>query len=848
MSAAAATGTVTPRAESALVVSIEEASAWQRTGAHGADLSTPARALSLTGACDPAQQQQTTARNNYHAHPTLKELEPMQPLAPAPMMPPLGVGRDDTAISQGQAALLPEKVEKPAASSGEEKRLLKNVAPAHGRFEQHCPLPPHPVGGGGGGSRPPMHAAALATSSSSARILGSLPRPTPPVRFFSMPVASTKQQRVDTPRPTTAKEAQTGASGSAASVTSASVATPAAAAAAAAAASGPVPVTVSSSVCVVESGQPLVPLPSTTSSVALTSTSSAASMTSIAKHSTATTTTVTSTSGAAASSSTHSHWIPHHNLSLFLHETDVGTNMMLTRLHNGAILLKYGARGSPHYRLVRCDPDFRQVQWSEIKGSHKMRGSVTTDSIRSVERGHCTKIFRERALKSSVANHCFSLVTTARTLDLECCSSNECDMMVLAFSFLVERRDRLSLAHEHDSTAECTCSDSELSRSRSTSSGHGHQPRRRRSISVVSALDVLCDHSKVLSEPNSPTNMLALFGADIGSINDLPDDSLTLPPSFNGTGCTSSSSSASHSHSRSLTPARMQLAVSQVAHSLDLTLKDGVSQETENELCACAAINTEEGHEQKMQSDVAAVAAATVERLPAAPESFPEENTTSESLLVTTPTAAQLQREFSKFAQLNQQLSQQQQPQQQPQQQQQGQQSQSQSHGHGVGASTTALAASSSTTCTATAAQAATGGVYSHTPFVIDPSHFNEQDIFDLSTFAHLAAQSAEDHGRTPFHPDAFTSAAAAASDGSCSGSSGGGGGGFHHRVSSAADDAEFQSHMRRLHEEEVAICVAADPRLGLLQKQLDAYRSDRIKLEQSFAAKIALLETEISE
>jgi len=41
-------------------------------------------------------------------------------------------------------------------------------------------------------------------------------------------------------------------------------------------------------------------------------------------------------------------------------------------------------------------------------------------------------------------------------------------------------------------------------------------------------------------------------------------------------------------------------------------------------------------------------------------------------------------------------------------------------------------------------------GIACQTPFLIDPVQFTQQDIFDLPTFAHLAAETAAEYGRAP--------------------------------------------------------------------------------------------------
>jgi hypothetical protein len=115
---------------------------------------------------------------------------------------------------------------------------------------------------------------------------------------------------------------------------------------------------------------------------------------------------------------------------------EYGGTVLINKLHNGGIFLKHGTRGTPHYRFVWCDSELARVCWGELN-SKKLHGSIDVKSIIDIKQGHQTKTF-QRAPKTCLANRCFSIISAARTLDLEAISEQERGLWVLTFHFLLE--------------------------------------------------------------------------------------------------------------------------------------------------------------------------------------------------------------------------------------------------------------------------------------------------------------------------------------------------------------------------------------------------------------------------
>jgi hypothetical protein len=626
-------------------------------------------------------------------------------------------------------------------------------------------------------------------------------------------------------------------------------------------------------------------------------------------------------------------------LSVFLHETSLGREMMLSRLRSGGLFLKHGARGSPHYRLVRCTDDLSAVTWSEIsiskdKAKDKdtvkdkaLRGRIWTADIVSVDSGHSSRIFRDRAPKSSVPAHCFSLRSKERTLDLECCSEMEAEEWKLAFKFLLEyTRDAAiaaeaaalqakndaaaaaevnlaknaeaadasisiaSVTHLHsDSTDSLLSLNSGRGDGGAGGSGSGSRSQSRRtSVSFVSALDVLCSQSDAFgSAPSTPSCSHSMMNPN-DATNTTAEGSLCL--------CCSSC---------------------QVEHSLELTLRDDdeLVRDAYQDLgqlvrCAPAAppqLSPPQQQPQPLPPQLPAVECQlqrspllslpssdgtnSLQTLqaplpPQQPHARPPLSSITESCELAAgaqssspaivlqqrqqqqqhqpsghaiqpasvdPAAMQLEIEFHKLSQLNQ--------------QQRGFTPQNPLLPSALPllpevAPSAAVNAAGSMDAVGGGGQPLSLADLS-TPFLLDPSQFAHQDIFDAQTFAHLAAETAAEYGRGPLvcfpsepqqHPSMRLSDAALHDLGAA--------GGLNDFAAAAAassapmmsseplaaEQQECDALLLRLHDAERRAALASDPRLSRMARHIASYRSERGMLEESFSAKMAKLELELAD
>ncbi|EEY56026.1 uncharacterized protein PITG_08776 [Phytophthora infestans T30-4] len=121
------------------------------------------------------------------------------------------------------------------------------------------------------------------------------------------------------------------------------------------------------------------------------------------------------------------------------HERRVAQQVELTimkRMENLPVW-KYGRKGKPHKTRVFVDR-FGEVSWLGRSGD-----SLQLDEIISVHEGHRTPVFaRARAVglvSSAKGAHCFSLVTSVRSLDIEAVNEQQRDWFVVAFRYLLDK-------------------------------------------------------------------------------------------------------------------------------------------------------------------------------------------------------------------------------------------------------------------------------------------------------------------------------------------------------------------------------------------------------------------------
>lgn len=189
--------------------------------------------------------------------------------------------------------------------------------------------------------------------------------------------------------------------------------------------------------------------------------------------------------------------------------------MLVNQLIGGAIFLKHGAHGSPHYRVVWCSDDLSALHWSDVN-KKKIHGTMMSSQLLRVESGHATKLMQERAPKNCDPFKCLSLVSSSRTLDLECVSNLDRDLWLLAFHFLIDFA--AAVAHKNKvippSSSSSSIAAAPLPSSSSSSSSSFHASvfgvPSIKNIALVSSVDLLCEQlhqqqAANLSRMGSPT-------------------------------------------------------------------------------------------------------------------------------------------------------------------------------------------------------------------------------------------------------------------------------------------------------------------------------------------------------
>ena len=132
-----------------------------------------------------------------------------------------------------------------------------------------------------------------------------------------------------------------------------------------------------------------------------------------------------------------------HHLNKFL-SSPLGSALLLNKLRSGAIFLKHGQRGLPHYRYVWVKEEEGgrdRLCWAELRRRDKARGGMDVKGLLRVEEGHTAGGVFGRS-RGSDPRRCFSVVGEDRALDLECISEEDREMWVIAFAFLVEHSRR----------------------------------------------------------------------------------------------------------------------------------------------------------------------------------------------------------------------------------------------------------------------------------------------------------------------------------------------------------------------------------------------------------------------
>lgn len=117
-------------------------------------------------------------------------------------------------------------------------------------------------------------------------------------------------------------------------------------------------------------------------------------------------------------------------------------------LLQGAAFKKYGRTGAPHQRWVylRLRGSALELCWAESSRSRKVSGSLLVAEVVEVVHGRQTEIFQRHRHSLQGEERCFSVVGSARTLDLEAAEPQVAQLWVATLQELVQRQRRTTAA------------------------------------------------------------------------------------------------------------------------------------------------------------------------------------------------------------------------------------------------------------------------------------------------------------------------------------------------------------------------------------------------------------------
>ena len=102
----------------------------------------------------------------------------------------------------------------------------------------------------------------------------------------------------------------------------------------------------------------------------------------------------------------------------WLVEKDADQTDWKTLLRNGNYFTKHHSWGKPKLRLVWTDESLEVINWGDPK-DQKSKGSIKVSDIKEIKDGLAKSSIKDKDSELRL-KCCFSLITTSRTLELEC--------------------------------------------------------------------------------------------------------------------------------------------------------------------------------------------------------------------------------------------------------------------------------------------------------------------------------------------------------------------------------------------------------------------------------------------
>ena len=112
------------------------------------------------------------------------------------------------------------------------------------------------------------------------------------------------------------------------------------------------------------------------------------------------------------------------------------------RLFDGAVFIKHSRRSKAHYRHVRCNGD-GAIEWSALSTPYRRvsTSAIALRDITAIEYGHVTAAFASAPAQSN-PRLCVSIITAARTLDLEALNAHDFHIFTAAIHTAMQQPQR----------------------------------------------------------------------------------------------------------------------------------------------------------------------------------------------------------------------------------------------------------------------------------------------------------------------------------------------------------------------------------------------------------------------
>jgi hypothetical protein len=126
---------------------------------------------------------------------------------------------------------------------------------------------------------------------------------------------------------------------------------------------------------------------------------------------------------------------------------DIKGEEVISMLKKGETFTKYGNFGQPHPRVIRLTVDEKRLEWFDKSSCNifKKAKFIEVSEIKDVYIGaSASKIFEKYHIPPDYDAHCFSIVTSKRSLDLRNNDENVCKKWYQAIKFVLKRTKSMS--------------------------------------------------------------------------------------------------------------------------------------------------------------------------------------------------------------------------------------------------------------------------------------------------------------------------------------------------------------------------------------------------------------------